>query len=154
MCAFPVDKARSALAGVQIPGSKASSSAFDKAATGQIGEDSDAKTQLSQLGIRVAKSKASNRRPQSPKEIKFTPPPLPEVGGPAGKRRTPQGAREMAEQALRTAQAPTQQDARQHAGRSSDPAKLKMDMEAASRALENAMQKKLNMAKALHSNEL
>ena len=154
MCAFPVVKARSALAGVQIAGSKASSSTFDNAAAGQVGVDSDAKSQLSQLGVRAAKSKANNRPPQIPKEIEFTPPPLPGVGGPLGKRRTPHGAREMAQQALRTAQAPTQQDARQHAGRSSDPAKMKADMEAASRALENAMQKKLSMAEALHSTEL
>ena len=158
MCASPVFKARSALAGVQIAATKKSTTTPNThpSSGGQGVVDSDAKSQLSHLGIRAAESKASNRPPQAPEKIQFIPPPLPGVGGPLGKRRTPQGAREMAQEALRSAQGRQQQNARQHAKEPSDSVKLKASMEAASRALTDAVQKKLSMREALqaHSSEL
>lgn len=167
-CVSPVVKARSALAGLKIPVAKTSSPASDSAGgvaaknkrqgVGISDEgaavDSNAKSQLSQLGARAEKSKASNGPLQAAKQVQFTPPHLPGVGGPHGTRRQPQGAHGMAEQALRNAQPKLRQDARQNVKRPADPAKVKAGFEAASRAMAEAVQKKQSMAGALRSHEL
>jgi hypothetical protein len=148
----PSDSARAA-----TRASAAEDFRFKQSRVGSSGEGAavrDVKSQLSQLGARAAKSKASNAPLQAAKEVQFTPPNLPGVGGPLGKSRQPHGAQEMAGQALRKAQHKTQPAVRKKVEASTDPAKIKADFEAATRAMTEAIQKKQSTAWALHSNEL
>ena len=163
----PVVKARTALAGLKIPVPKTASpsdsaggvSAENKRPGVGISDeyaavDGDAKSQLSQLSARAEKFKASSEPLQGAKQVQFTPPHLPGVGGPLGTKRQPQGAHKMADQALRNAQPKLQQGARQNVARPADAAKVKAGFEAASRAMAEAVQKKQSMAGALRSHEL